>query len=110
MPRKTLFGGVHFLFSGNYEPISWCSSINHNKGNTMITKRYFSLKEQLNRIERKIDGQFSDNYLDINQVSKLTSLSLSTIRRRVSLGELKCTRRLGKLLFKKSQVEDWLNG
>ena len=76
----------------------------------MASKRLLSIREQLNRIEKKLDGQFSDKYLDINQVSKLTSLSLSTIRRRVSLGELKCTRRLGKLLFKKSVVEDWLNG
>ena len=68
------------------------------------------IREQLTRIEKKIDGQFTDKYLDINQVSSLTSLSLSTIRRRVSLGELKCTRRLGKLLFKQSAVEDWLNG
>ena len=76
----------------------------------MISKRLLSIREQLNRIEKKLDGQFSEKYLDINQVSNLTSLSLSTIRRRVSLGELKCTRRLGKLLFKQSVVEDWLNG
>ena len=68
------------------------------------------IREQLTRIEQKLDGQLTDKYLDINQVSKLTSLSLSTIRRRVSLGELRCTRRLGKLLFKQSVVEDWLNG
>ena len=68
------------------------------------------IREQLTRIEQKLDGQFTDKYLDINQVSTLTSLSLSTIRRRVSLGELKCTRRLGILLFKQSVVEDWLNG
>ena len=76
----------------------------------MISTELLPIKEQLTRIEQKLDGQFADKYLDINQASTLTSLSLSTIRRRVSLGELKCTRRLGKLLFKKSIVEDWLNG
>ncbi len=76
----------------------------------MKLKALIPIREQLTRIEKKIDGQFTDKYLDINQVSSLTSLSLSTIRRRVSLGELKCTRRLGKLLFKQSAVEDWLNG
>ena len=76
----------------------------------MSTTDLIPIREQLTRIEKKIDGQFTDKYLDINQVSSLTSLSLSTIRRRVSLGELKCTRRLGKLLFKQSVVEDWLNG
>ena len=76
----------------------------------MSTTDLIPIREQLTRIEKKIDGQFTDKYLDINQVSSLTSLSLSTLRRRVSLGELKCTRRLGKLLFKQSAVEDWLNG
>ena len=76
----------------------------------MTLKALIPIREQLTRIEKKIDGQFTDKYLDINKVSSLTSLSLSTIRRRVSLGELKCTRRLGKLLFKQSAVEDWLNG
>jgi predicted DNA-binding transcriptional regulator AlpA len=76
----------------------------------MKLKALIPIREQLTRIEKKIDGQFTDKYLDINQVSSLTSLSLSTLRRRVSLGELKCTRRLGKLLFKQSAVEDWLNG
>ena len=54
----------------------------------MISTELLSIKEQLTRIEQKLDGQFTDKYLDINQVSTLTSLSLSTIRRRVSLGEL----------------------
>ncbi len=76
----------------------------------MTSTELLPIREQLTRIEQKLDGQFTDKYLDINQVSTLTSLSLSTIRRRVSLGELKCTKRLGKLLFKQSVVEDWLNG
>ena len=74
----------------------------------MIT--IFSLLERLDRIEKKIDGKYMNRYLDIKQVSALTTLSLSTIRRRVATGELKCTRRLGKLLFKKSAVEEWLDG
>ena len=76
----------------------------------MKTRDLIPIREQLTRIEQKIEGQFTDKYIDINQVSALTTLSLSTIRRRVATGELKCTRRLGKLLFKKSAVEEWLNG
>ena len=76
----------------------------------MTTNDLIPIREQLTRIEQKIEGQFTDKYIDINQVSALTTLSLSTIRRRVATGELKCTRRLGKLLFKKSAVEEWLNG
>ena len=76
----------------------------------MTTTDLIPIREQLTRIEQKIGGQFTDKYIDIKQVSALTTLSLSTIRRRVATGELKCTRRLGKLLFKKSAVEEWLNG
>ena len=66
------------------------------------------IREQLNRIEKKIEGKLSKRYLDINQVSNMTSLSVSTIRRVVRSGELKCSRKLGKLLFKIDWVEKWL--
>ena len=68
------------------------------------------IREQLNRIEKKIDGKYTNRYLDINRVSKLTNLSYSTIRRSVQKGTLKCSRRLGKLLFQESDVRKWLNG
>ena len=74
----------------------------------MITTDLIPILEQLDRIEKKLEGQFVDKYLDINQVSKLTSVSVSTIRRRVALGELKCNKRLGKLLFKQSSIDNWL--
>ena len=66
--------------------------------------------DHLTRIEKKIDGTFSNKFLSINQVSALVSLSPSTIRRAVAKGELKCSRRLGKLLFLESDVRRWLNG
>ena len=64
--------------------------------------------ERLDRIEKKIDGKIPNRYLDINQVSNMTSLSVSTIRRVVRSGELKCSKKLGKLLFKIDWVEKWL--
>tara|TARA_Y100000294_G_scaffold141210_1_gene135128 strand:- start:244 stop:468 length:225 start_codon:yes stop_codon:yes gene_type:complete len=70
----------------------------------------FPIIEQLDRIEKKLDGTFSNKYLSINQVADLTSLSVSTIRRAVAKGELKCSRKLGKLLFLESEVRRWLNG
>ena len=69
-----------------------------------------SIKEQLDRIEKKLDGSFKNKFLSINQVSKLVSLSPSTIRRAISKGELKCSRRRGKLLFQESAVRKWING
>ncbi len=76
----------------------------------MISNEYCSIKEQLNRIEEKIDGKPPLQFLDIKQVSKLSTLSMSTIRRAVSLGSLKYSRKLGKLLFKQSDVLKWLDG
>jgi len=68
------------------------------------------IREQLERIEKKLDGSFKDQFLSINQVSRLVSLSSSTIRRAVAKGELKCSRKIGKLLFQESDVRRWLNG
>ena len=68
------------------------------------------IREQLERIEKKLDGTFSNKYLSINQVSKLVSLSPSTIRRAVAKGELKCSKKVGKLLFQEDAVRKWLNG
>ena len=68
------------------------------------------IKEQLERIEKKIDGNFKNQFLSINEVSNLTSLSASTIRRAIDRGELKCSKKLGKLLFQESDVRKWLNG
>ena len=75
----------------------------------MKCNELISIREQLERIEKKIDGRIKNKFLSINQVSKLVSLSPSTIRRSVVKGELKCSRRLGKLLFKESDVKRWLN-
>ena len=76
----------------------------------MTTTELLPIREQLERIEKKLDGTFSNKFLSINQVSALVSLSSSTIRRAVIKGELKCSRRLGKLLFQESAVRKWLNG
>ena len=76
----------------------------------MMTNDLIPIREQLERIEKKLDSRFSNKFLSINQVSKLVSLSPSTIRRAVAKGKLKCSRRLGKLLFQESAVRKWLNG
>ena len=68
------------------------------------------IREQLERIEKKLDGNFKSQFLSINEVSKLTSLSPSTIRRAITKGQLKCSKRLGKLLFLESDVRKWING
>jgi excisionase family DNA binding protein len=76
----------------------------------MITTELIPIREQLERIEKKLDGNFKNQFLSINEVSKLTSLSPSTIRRAIAKGELKCSKRLGKLLFQESEIRRWING
>lgn len=76
----------------------------------MITTELIPIREQLERIEKKLDGNFKNQFLSINEVSKLTSLSPSTIRRAIARGELKCSKRLGKLLFQESDIRRWING
>ena len=66
--------------------------------------------ERLDNIQKKLDSKHINKYLSINQVSNLTSLSPSTIRRSVQKGTLKCSRRLGKLLFQESDVRKWIDG
>ena len=68
------------------------------------------IMERLDNIQKKLDSKHINKYLSINQVSNLTSLSPSTIRRSVQKGTLICSRRLGKLLFQESDVRKWLNG
>ena len=76
----------------------------------MITTEMIPIREQLERIEKKLDGNFKNQFLIINEVSKLTSLSTSTIRRAINKDELKCSKKLGKLSFQESDVRRWLNG
>ena len=60
--------------------------------------------ERLDNIQKKLNGKYTNKNLSIIQVSDLTTLSQSTIRRTVAKGELKCSRKLGKLLFLESEV------
>ena len=76
----------------------------------MTSTELIPIKEQLDRIEKKIDGSSKNKFLSINEVSKLVSLSTSAIRRAIIKGELKCSRKLGKLLFQESDVRKWIDG
>ena len=76
----------------------------------MIITELIPIREQLERIEKKLDGRFSNKFLSITEVAKLTSLSASTLRRAVAKGELKCSKKVGKLLFQEDAVRKWLNG
>ncbi|RMZ48892.1 DNA-binding protein [Candidatus Marinimicrobia bacterium PRS2] len=66
--------------------------------------------QTLQEIKSLVQGKGSNQWVDIREVSNLTSTSKSTIRRAVSRGDLTASKRTGKLLFKVSDIERWLNG
>ena len=70
----------------------------------------YAVMEKLDRIEKKLDGKVLNRFLVISAVSNLISCSPSTIRRAVAKGELKCSKKVGKLLFQEDAVRKWLNG
>ena len=76
----------------------------------MIDTELIPIREQLDRIEKKLDGRYSTKFLNINQVASYTSLSAATIHRAVKRGQLKCSKNLGKLLFKESEIRKWIEG
>ena len=51
----------------------------------MIINELIPIKEQLKRIEDKLDGNYKNRFLSIREVSNLVSLSQSTIRRAVAI-------------------------
>ena len=59
---------------------------------------------------KKADILLKDKWLNIHAACKYSSLSPSTIRRAVYKGALKASRVTGKMLFKTSEVDRWLNG
>ena len=70
----------------------------------MITTELIPIRELLERIDKKLDGKFSHKYLNINEVAKMSSLHLSSVRRAIVRGELKCIKKRGKLIFKESTI------
>ena len=70
----------------------------------------YKILEELNDIKSMIKQSKKLSYMDMKQVVQYSSTSASTIRRAIAKGELKCSKKLGKLLFKVEWVDRWLNG
>ena len=66
--------------------------------------------EELKELNTLIRQRTHKKYLDMRQMIDYTSLSGSTIRRAINKGELKASKTTGKLLFKTTDVDGWLNG
>lgn len=70
----------------------------------------YSIAEQLDRIEKKIDNRLNKTWLSITDVIKTTGLSRSTINRAIALGELKSVKNKGKRMMRKSWIDRWITG
>jgi len=68
------------------------------------------LIEIIRELKSLIQQKVSNRWMNIHVVAQYSSVSLSTIRRAVRTGRLKASNTTGKLLFKVSEVEKWLNG
>ena len=66
--------------------------------------------EMLNEMKDMIEGKVSHKWLNIQDVCDYVNLSESTVRRAIRKGSLKASHSTGKLLFKVSSVDRWLNG
>ena len=66
--------------------------------------------EKLDEILSVLKKRGNNRWLNIQKVKNYTGLSYSTIRRAVHRRVLKVSNSTGKLLFKTSDVNRWLNG
>ena len=67
------------------------------------------IMERLDRIEKSIGNNQISNLMTIKQIEEYSQLSSSTIRRHLIKGTLKPFKDEGKKLFRKSDVDRWLN-
>ncbi|MDB4125667.1 helix-turn-helix domain-containing protein [Candidatus Marinimicrobia bacterium] len=70
----------------------------------------YRIVELLKEIKSLITGNKQNKWMDINEASKYCSVHPSTLRRNVASGQLSASNKLGKSLFKQSELESWLNG
>jgi excisionase family DNA binding protein len=66
--------------------------------------------QKLNEILSLLRGNDLSRWMDISETSQYTGVSKSTLRRNVQTDSLKASSQTGKMLFKISNVERWLNG
>ena len=67
-----------------------------------------NLREQLDRIETKLDNRLNKVWLSTSDVKRETGLSLSTIQRAIKKSELQVSHQTGKNMFRREWIEQWL--
>ena len=70
--------------------------------------RVIELLQELKSI--MLGSKKDDSWMDINKASKYCDVSCATLRRNVKANKLVASQETGKMLFKKSELEQWLKG
>ena len=71
---------------------------------------YKETSEMFREILKAIKRDRPDEWLNISQAAQYAKLSEQTIRRYARLGALRVSKKTGRLLFQKSNLDRWLNG
>ena len=64
----------------------------------------------LEELKSLVIVKYHNRWMNIKEACDYASVSESTVRRAVKRGTLKASHSTGKLLFKVSSVDRWLNG
>ena len=75
------------------------------KGSAEFIEAVDKLRDQL---YEWVTAKKRDNWMGIKEATEYASVSDSTIRRAVRKGELKTSKKTGKLLFKEAWINKWL--
>jgi len=67
-----------------------------------------AILEKLDILESLLKDKIADRWYDIDEASAYLHLSRSTIYRRIKTGEIKASKKAGKLLFKRSDLDNFL--
>ena len=71
----------------------------------------YRIIELLQELKSLLLGKETDEkWMDINKASKYCDVSSATLRRNVKSSKLSASKQTGKMLFKKSELEQWLKG
>ena len=66
------------------------------------------IEDKLDKITEILNNKPKNCWMSLREATRYTSLSPSTLRRLVSNNLLQCSKKTGKLLFKKSWIDNFL--
>ena len=78
--------------------------------NSQSTPSTYRTNEILSELLTTIKKDKADEWFTITEVVRYTKLSEATIRRYIQRGNLKASKQAGRILVKRSKVDEWLNG